>query len=470
VIAIESHCVQGLVRQGYRRLCSAAFVLLWSADRRSFCDALAALPITTADLESPDRVINLAFTFGGLGRLGLDREALNGFPPEFQEGLAGNDHRSSYLGDVGHSAPKEWAWGGRKEPAPDALLLLYARDDGALDALVKEQLAGLRDVAAWKMLPTSQLPPPDEGDGLREHFGFRDGLSQPSVEGWQTAGGPNNIVPAGEFLLGYANAYGRTPDSPCVPDGGGRLADNDFGRNGTFLVVRQLEQDVQGFWGFVYAASGNDADKAIRLAAQIVGRWPSGAPIALAPDSERPMKAGDNEFSFAQLDAAGFRCPLGAHIRRANPRDILLEDDQETSLEVVRRHRLIRRGRPYGLPLAPSLEPRDLIDKIADNSKNRGLFFLCLNANITRQFEFVQHNWINNPEFVPSCAEQDPLLGDRVLGDQPPMFTLQGTPLRRRVTGLARFVEVIGGAYFFLPSVPALRYLAARGRYDSGGA
>lgn len=468
--AIESPNIQGLVRYGYRRLRSAAFLLLSFHQRRAFRSWLDELwpRVATAEQYDPEQVVNVAFTFGGLARLGLDQAALSVFPSEFQEGMAGNQHRSTALGDIVESAPEKWSWG--KQHAPlHALLLLYAGDDRALGELLKaheDQLANIADVT---ILPTSQLPPKEPGETLREHFGFRDGLSQPAVQGWQVGAKASSLIPAGEFVLGYPNAYGQLPDSPRVSNGGTLLLDNDFGRNGTFLVVRQLKQDVQAFWRFLLEARDHDADAAIQLAAQMVGRWPSGTPLVLEATKDRPMKKGDDDFGFAQLDPSGFNCPLGAHIRRANPRDALLENDAATSLQVVNRHRIIRRGRPYGEPLAPSLEPRDLIAKIDASSNDRGLYFLCLNTNIARQFEFIQHTWINNPAFVSSSAEQDPLLGDRAYGDQPPGFTVQAAPVRTRVSGLARFVQVLGGAYFFMPGVPALRYLAQRPGVDDVG-
>jgi Dyp-type peroxidase family len=468
MIAIESQHVQGLVRYGYRSLCGAAYLLLSMRDAGAFRRWLSTAvgEVASADEHDPDRVVNVAFTFNGLARIGLDRAAQILFAHEFQEGMAASRHRSASLGDVVDSAPEHWKWGRSDQPL-DAVLLLYARDASALDALVDEHTRRLSDAADIVMrLSAMDLPPPGFKDSLREHFGFTDGLVQPTIEGWQTAGSAADIIAAGEFLLGYPNGYGQMPDSPRVPDGGAALPDNDFGRNGTFLVLRQLAQDVQEFWRCQMRACGDDVDAAIRLASRMVGRWPSGAPLVNAPDSERPLAPGDDEFGFATADPGGLRCPLGSHIRRANPRDALHENDAAGSLVDVNRHRLIRRGRPYGAPLASSFEPRDLIERI-DSSDNgeRGLFFLCLNADLRRQFEFVQQVWINNPRFVASTHEQDPLLGDRAIGD--PVFTVQAQPLRMRIPGLVRFVRVIGGAYFFMPSIPALRYLAARA--DSGG-
>jgi deferrochelatase/peroxidase EfeB len=172
-----------------------------------------------------------------------------------------------------------------------------------------------------------------------------------------------------------------------------------------------------------------------------VGRWPNGAPLIRSP--EHP--ADDNDFGYAEGDAAGLGCPLGAHIRRANPRDVLdPEAGPEQSLRSVNRHRLLRRGRAYGDPSDPG---------------ERGIHFICLNANISRQFEFVQHTWLNNPKFAGLYDDTDPLVATHQ-GDAGRTFTVQARPLRQCVTGLPAFVSVRGGAYFFLPGIRALRFLA----------
>jgi Dyp-type peroxidase family len=215
----------------------------------------------------------------------------------------------------------------------------------------------------------------------------------------------------------------------------------NLGRNGSYLVLRQLAQDVDGFRRFIDQAGQADPDAGARLAAKMVGRWPDGTPLTRSP--EHP--ADDNDFGYADGDAAGLGCPLGAHIRRANPRDALdPEAGPEQSVRSVNRHRLLRRGRAYGDPSGPG---------------ERGIHFMCLNANIARQFEFVQHTWLNNPKFAGLYDDTDPLVVTHQ-GDTGRTFTVQGRPLRQRVTGLPAFVTVRGGAYFFLPGIRALRFLA----------
>jgi Dyp-type peroxidase family len=232
----------------------------------------------------------------------------------------------------------------------------------------------------------------------------------------------------------------------------------DLGRNGSYLVFRQLAQDVKGFWEFFRQATGDgeDADSTacIHLAAKMVGRWPSGAPVTKAPERDDPALGNDNDFGYHERDAAGLKCPIGAHIRRTNPRDSLEPDPgSEKSVEFADRHRILRRGRAYGDPVVESMQPEEIMQ--SDAAGERGLHFICLNANISRQFEFVQQTWTNNPRFDGLYDDPDPIVGP---GGK---FTEQATPVRRRIHDVPRFVTVRGGAYFFLPGLRALRYLAA---------
>jgi Dyp-type peroxidase family len=268
-------------------------------------------------------------------------------------------------------------------------------------------------------------------------------------------------VLAGEFILGYRNEYGLYPVSPAVApadDPAGLLAPSpsatarDLGRNGTYLVFRELHQDVEGFHAFLDEATRRgdgsaDPEAASRLAAKMVGRWPSGAPLVLAPDADDPSLAAANDFGYAATDAAGLRCPIGAHVRRSNPRDSLPpKPGSRQAVAIGKRHRIIRRGRERRRPTA---------SPTAD-APARGLYFICLNANIARQFEFIQSNWCNNPKFAGLYEDRDPLVST-----QPGQtFRVPGVPVRTRFTGIPNFVTVEGGAYFFLPGARALRFLA----------
>lgn len=463
--------IQGILLRGYERLDGAVLVLLRVDDAGAARRWLAGVvdTVTSARRDPDQQAVNLAFTAAGLAALG--GPPATGFPTEFLEGMV-TPHRSRLLGDGGDSAPEGWAWGGPRNPPVHVLLLLYARDDAAAAALHARLRAGfaaggLTEVGA---LTTHLLTIPG---GVKEHFGFRDGIGQPAIaaaglDADVVAGSAlapdraENTVAAGEFLLGYANEYGQVIERPAVrEDPSGSLppltpagSGFDLGRNGSYLVVRQLAQDVPRFWQFARDAAG-DAAGAVRLAAGMIGRWPSGAPLVLSPGDDRPELGAANAFGYAG-DVAGFACPLGAHARRANPRDALPDLDAADSTRESNRHRLLRRARAYGPPLHASLDPAQLM-ATPDDGAERGLHFLCLNADLERQFEFVQHTWIGNPAFGALYSDADPLLGSRL--DGPCEFVAQGQPVRRRWRGLPTFVRVRGGAYFFLPGLRALRHL-----------
>jgi Dyp-type peroxidase family len=316
----------------------------------------------------------------------------------------------------------------------------------------------------------------------KEHFGFRDGVSQTGIEGVHTRTTPGNTIAAGEFVLGYPNAYGQYTQRPLVSrdqDPGELLPQapddqrrRDLGMNGSYLVFRQLSQDVATFWQYCDEKTRRrdgapNPEGRVRLASKMVGRWPSGTPLVRSPEKDDPAFTSDNEFLYyGSGDAHGLKCPIGAHIRRTNPRDSLEPDPgSDRSIEVGKRHRIIRRGRVYGTPVANSMEVTD-IAAAGDVAGERGLHFLCFNTHIGRQFEFIQHTWVNNPGFDGLYDDDDPLIGDRGSGHGKAggTFTIQADPIRTRVTGMPRFVQVRGAAYFFLPGLRALRFLASLGR------
>jgi Dyp-type peroxidase family len=462
----DLHDVQGLLARGYGNLTAACFVLVGFDDgaaARRWLGSVSA--VLTRAHERPDRrAVNVALTSSGLRKLGLDAATVGLFSNEFADGMT-TAHRSRILGDVDDNAPERWDWGGPRTAEVDAVLLLYARDDPALTALAGEQTgalgAGLRILAR---LGTSDL----QG---HEPFGFRDGISQPLIEGLSKAGPPETTVRFGEFVLGYPNEYGRCTERPILEPAAdpARLLPSDpdtgrpdLGHNGTYLVFRQLSQDVRGFWRFLDQTAKrpdgtSDSDRRLRLAAKMVGRWPSGAPLVLAPGDDDPALAQANDFAYFQHDRNGTRCPIGAHIRRANPRDSLdPSPGTAASYAINRRHRILRRGREYGTQLTPE----EALSGGGANAheEDRGLQFICLNGNIARQFEFVNDTWLNEPKFAGLYDDADPLVGpSRPHGGT---FTLQSDTVRERVTDVPRFVSVRGGAYFFLPGIAATRYLA----------
>jgi Dyp-type peroxidase family len=462
--ALDVADIQGLALYGFGRLRAARYVLLGAGDAAGARRWLAAIAgrITSASARAEGTAINVAVTAAGLAAIGVPPETLAGFSLEFTEGIA-TPHRSRILGDVGESAPERWAWGGPAGERVDVLLLLFASDEPALSRL---QATSVREAEAAGLRVVATLDTVDLGDV--EHFGFRDGISQPAIAGSGRAGSAMNTIQPGELLLGYVNEHGQLTERPTLAPAGdpaGVLPRDaatgrpDLGRNGGYLVVRQLRQDVRGFWRWVDSETrpaDGPADPAALtlLAAKMVGRWPSGAPLVLAPEHDDPALSQANDFSYHATDPNGWRCPIGAHVRRANPRDSLEpRPGTEQSIAVGRRHRLVRRGREYGPPVAPGT----LLDE-ADDGVDRGLHFICVCANIARQFEFIQSTWVTSPKFAGLYVDDDPLLG--VHGASGGEFRVQAEPVRRRHVGLPRFVTVQGAGYFFLPGLRALRYLA----------
>ena len=457
--------IQGLFARGYGDLKAAAFLLLGVEDpaaaRRWLGDTARA--ITSSEARPEQRALNLAMTSSGLLGLGLPEAALAMFSNEFVAGMT-TSHRSRILGDLDENAPERWEWGNPGGPRIDIALLLYARDAAGLRLLEDEQTRGL---AAGGLVLRHRLATSDLDDF--EPFGFRDGISQPFVEGLSGTGPPETTVRAGEFLLGYPNEYGLLTGRPLLEsaaDPGGILprgADGraDLGRNGSYLVMRQLRQDVPAFWRFLdgvtrHPDGTSDPQARVRLAAKMVGRWPSGAPLTLAPDADDPSLSAANDFGYHELDPRGARCPVGSHIRRSHPRDSLdPRPGSSDSWKINRRHRILRRGREYGTSLTVD-------EALATNdTAERGLNFICLNANIQRQFEFISHTWLNNPKFDGLYDDADPLVAPSApFGGT---FTIQTDGVRESVQDIPRFVSVRGGAYFFLPGLAAVRYLAGIG-------
>jgi len=405
--------------------------------------------------------------------------------------MSGNENRSRRLGDIGANSPVHWGWGGNAEQVPHILLLLYAREKGIESW--RKTVEGKGFSQAFQLL--SQLPTLHIG-GI-EPFGFKDGVSQPKID-WERRQSTDlhqrdrysNILALGEVVLGYPNEYGLYTARPLIDPEKDRLAADlpdaeeqprlkDFGRNGTYIVLRQLAQDVPGFWQFLDKVSDAKADNREQLAAVMVGRNRQGSP--LEPKAVEPIPGissldHDNHFTY-DFDPEGKQCPIGAHIRRSNPRTgdlpprvngfftrfkrILGFGSQDEDLVASSRfHRLLRRGRSYG----PELSPEDAIKPDA-LAAERGLQFICLAANILRQFEFVQNAWSMSSKFSGLQQESDPILGNRkplLSGESTDQFNRPDPngPVRK-TCHLPQFVTVRGGAYFFMPGLSALRYIAA---------
>lgn len=442
---IDFDDIQGLLFSGYSNIMKQASYHLLQIDDVPAAKAwlqqlIADKKITHGDHRGTKWCLNIAFSASGLEKLVGDIET---FELAFREGMHA-DRRSRVLGDVEGSAPEKWKWGNQAKPI-DILLMIFSQNtdiqqerDGAEEKLYLK--SGLHRISDEII---RAAPAAEEKFG-REHFGFTDGIAQPVVPELK-AGTPETpqTIKAGEFLLGQVNEYHETT---LVPTHG----NEKIGLNGSYLVFRQLQQDVAGFWNFMEGQAKKTGRDKNWLAAKAVGRWPSGAIVKEGQDTD-PKSITLGEFSFDKTDPHGNGCPIGSHIRRSNPRDRELGKSVEKSLEVARRHRILRRGRNYGSRLdAPN----------ADDGQERGLLFLCLNANIERQFEFVQHSWANNVKFGRQYNEKDPIIG-AFEEENDNKFSIPGTPVRTRMEDFQRFVHTRGGGYFFLPGLKALRHISA---------
>jgi Dyp-type peroxidase family len=394
----------------FARVRDARAARVWIGERAS--DVTTALPWRRA----PAHTLNLAFTWEGLRALGAPERVLDSFPDRFKEGMRA---RAGELGDVGPSAPGEWdADLGRIHMLLTVTAPASSPRDERQRVLERALAAAGFEVSA--RVRTAFLP-----DG-REPFGFRDGVSQPAIRDPHAGPHPRDPeIRPGEFVLGYEDEGG------CIAAG-----PRELGSNGSYMVVRKLEQDVSGFWDFVRAQAGPDRERQEWLAAKLVGRWRDGTPLELSPDLPPARMTDDlvalNDFGYA-ADSDGFRCPIGAHIRRANPRDAL-----DPRGRLARRHRIIRRG----MPLEPTA-----------NDGRPGLMFVCFQASIARQFEFVQRQWLGAGDVFGIGDDADPLVGPG--GGK---MTFQGTP--PTLLGLERFVTTRGGDYFFVPGIAALGRIA----------
>jgi Dyp-type peroxidase family len=380
-----------------------------------------------------DAWITVAFTYHGLKALGVPQDSLDSFAPEFRQGMAA---RAAELGDLGESSPANWE---KPLGSPDVHVALAALspDGPRLERVVerahraRQELPGVEVI--WRQ-DCYQLPTG------RTSFGFKDGIGQPAVEGSGIPGSNPGEQPikAGEFILGYPDETGSLPPMP-TPE--------VLGRNGTYIVFRKLHTRVAAYRRYLRDKAVTREEEA-RLGAKMVGRWQSGAPLALCPERDDPELGADprrnNGFLYRE-DLRGFKCPAGAHARRANPRDAL---DHEGSVN-VRLHRMIRRGTSYG-PILPE-------GVLEDDGADRGIIFVFAGAHPKRQFEFVKTQWLNDGIFIGAPAEKDPLVGPN---DGSGMFTIPQRPVRRRLQNLPPFVVTRGGEYCFVPGLRALRWLA----------
>jgi Dyp-type peroxidase family len=383
---------------------------------------------------SPDsRWVTVAFTWNGLRALGIDEASLMTFPEEFRQGMAA---RAEILGATGKNHPDHWL-GELANPALHAIVVLFARDIAERERCKQEHnlyLSQIGGVGVLSTLDLEAIPPYDRG--AHEHFGYRDRLSQPVIEGTGDEPTPGSGPPikAGEFFLGYVDETGAQPALP-QPE--------ILSRNGSYLAYLRMEEHVGAFRDFL-REHGKTREEQELMAAKLMGRWRSGAPLVLAPQKDNPALGADlqrtNNFEYGTMDPYGYSCPVGSHIRRMNPRD---------TSDNMKRHKMIRRGGTYGPPL-----PEDA----PDDGVERGIAAFVGCASLVRQFEFAMNVWANDPHFKELGNERDPFIGTQ---DGTFDMTIPKRPIRKKIKGLPAFTTIRGGAYFFLPGIEALRFLAA---------
>ncbi len=449
--------IQGLILRGYK-MPTARHLVLRIDDRDGFKAVLRGLvteepgsgpSITVATDwnekppigEKPAHCVNIGLTFEGLKALGVPGDSLESFPDEFVEGAVA---RAARVGDTGPSAPENWR-GALASPAVHVLLSVSAHDQEELDAVTAELHALIADRRAATELSCH------DGRGLKgdvAHFGYKDGFSQPTIEGAPMAGlvDPLPPVPPGDFLLGYPSQHAGSLYPVPTPE--------ELGRNGSYAAFRILSQDVAGFERFLRESAQAKGLSEEMLAAKLCGRWRNGVPLTMSPetDSPDPPISPDqlNNFDYATSeggngydDRQGYWCPVGSHIRRAHPRS------HRVAGGGGHRHRLVRRGLPYG----PEYDPGN-----PDDDHERGLLGLFIGASLADQFEFIMKEWVNDGTFAARLGRtKDPLLGRNDPRDSKFVMPTEDGPVE--VTGFSQFVTTRGGAYCFLPSITALSYM-----------
>lgn len=461
--------VQGLVLRGYN-FPYARYLFLQFEGRQSpevhkgqrlVRDLIPC--ITTGEewkgkIEKPQSTVNIAFTYKGLAKLDLPAATLVSFPVEFIQGMKA---RGAILCDQGTNGPEHWdeMWKNSNVEV-HALLDVSAQSEQALKNRCEDLEKKIKESGGAKVIGTqdANLIFIDGKKTNKEHFGYTDGFGNPSYQHIKRSDQPGQgklgkdgtweALATGELLLGYADEAGELPPAP-VP--------HLLANNGTFMVYRKLKQHVGEFRKYLKTEGAKYAGGEEKLAAKIVGRWLDGTPVELSPDKPDPdivKNPGLNvNFTFGK-DLQGTRCPVGAHIRRANPRDAFGFNG-----DLVNRRRITRRGIPYG-EYVPWGTP---VDKIDDN-KDRGLIFVALNASTYRQFEFIQQQWIEYGNDAHQGSDKDMITGNHEdHKSSPSRFFVQGTAEEKNppfvCAKIPNFVQLKGGDYFFLPSITALHMI-----------
>jgi len=387
-----------------------------------------------ASVEKDNRWVSVAFTWNGLRALGVDESSLASFPEEFKQGMVA---RAEILGDTGVNHPDNWV-GNLASPELHAIVILFARDAAERQRCEAEHQRLVAQCEGVEVLSSLDLEATPPFDYAHDHFGYRDRTSQPVIEGAGEEPTPGTGAPLkpGEFILGYPDEEGVIANSP-QPE--------ILARNGSYMAYRCLQEHVGAFRDFL-REHGKTPEEQELMAAKLMGRWRSGAPLVLTPDKDDPALGADpqrnNDFNYKQMDPHGYAVPLGSHIRRMNPRDTAAN---------MNRRRMIRRGGTYGPPL---------LEEAPEDDIERGIAAFIICASLIRQFEFAQNVWVNDRNFHELGNERDPVCGNQ---DGTLEYKIPKRPIRKKITGLPAFTNVRGGAYFFLPGLKALRYLASLG-------
>lgn len=438
-VQLELDDIQGTVLRTRPTPYHGAYVLLRidaAVAARSLLERLIPHVTSAADWADPveDAWINVVFTHTGLRQIGVSEEILAGFPSAFQQGMAA---RSERVGDVGERAPEHWdlPHGGNGFHVG---LLVMANSEALRDEKLDLGTRAIEASPGVTLIAQLDVGLPRT---MRTHFGFVDGISRPFIdgEGGTPLPGQGDPMKAGEYVLGYVNELG------VVATGPGPEA---LWRNGTYVSIRKIRQRVAAFRAYLRAQAETPAEQDL-IAAKMVGRWRSGAPLALSPLADAPDLVADkqrnNAFAYYDDDLLGRKTPVGSHIRRVNPRDGLKD-----SIVNPRLHRLLRRGSAYG-PVLPD-------DAVEDDGQDRGIVIAFVNADPARQFEFVLSQWVNDGDFISEGSRSDPIAGRR---DRANDYIFPARPVRRHLTGLPDFTVTRGGEHVFLPGIGGLRWLAA---------
>jgi Dyp-type peroxidase family len=390
--------------------------------------------------------VNMSLTQHGLLALapGLRSDLQNFF--SFNAGPA---NRAQDLRDTGLSAPVNWVFGGPNQAPIDIMLMVAADDEDDLQLELDKQRALASTHGVIVVFEQRGDTLPEERAG-HEHFGFKDGISQPGIRGFhpvdpehpnEREGHPGTeMIAPGEFVLGLEGEI----NTPLVPD---------WMVNGSFQVLRRLSQDVPGFWAQVtrqhHSLPANDPMKEDLLASKLVGRWRSGTPLSHAPDQDNRSaqeRDRDNDFKYDD-DFDGLKTPRFAHIRKMYPRDNNRFGD--------RTRRILRRGIPFGEPFDPTAGRGHGVDA------DRGLLFNAYMASIEIQFEFLQQSWANDANFPSSVMGENRTNGpDPIIGEDPAACEIRREDRPDVRLDFRRFVHTTGAVYAFSPSLSTIRKLA----------